>query len=188
MLEPLLRAAEFHQRLFYLSDTWADIWSSSLSFCCIITATSNILLAFLIATTAYCLPGTVLTPSKWRTVLLRRRTVMLFPFKSIGQTKCFFRHQRSGGKKHPLNVISSEIHLSKISFLMRAPTVTPWLPQSPPCNPVHHHRHWFWETSEISILWECRWADAALMPPPRGHKSLIISRPLAICTLILNIV
>lgn len=141
MLEPLLRLCRVSLKT-YLSDTWADIWSSSLAICCIFTVTSNILLAFLITTTAHCLPGTMLTHCE--ELLLCMRTVRLFPFNHW-PNEMFSRHQER--KKHPFNVIYSETHLSKSPFLMRAPAVTPWRPQSPPWNPVHHHRHWFWETS-----------------------------------------
>ena len=111
-----------------LGETRAYIWSSSLAFCYTFTATNNILLALPIITVAYYLLGTMLTPSKRRTALVSRRRVMLFQFKSTGQMKCFPGTRGWGGvgKKHPLNIIHSEIHLSKTPFLMRAPAVTPF--------------------------------------------------------------
>lgn len=87
---------QFHRRLLYLSDTRADIWSSSLTFCCIFTATSNILLAFLITTTAHCLPGTLLIHCEEQCCSAGEQVV---PIQIHWSNEMFFRHQSLGGEK-----------------------------------------------------------------------------------------
>lgn len=79
--------------------------------------------------------------------------------------------QAPGKKAHLFNAIYGESYLSKIPFLIEGthshttiPTVTTTQP-SPSQTLVLGNQY------EISMLWERRWADAALMPPFTGHVS-----------------